>query len=152
MVKKIDLGEKASNLFLKGYNCSQSVLLAMSEHWGLENNLVPKIATGFGGGIGRCGSVCGALSGGVMALSMRYGTNEPSAEKRLQTYELSRKFFEQFEKRNNGVLCRDLIGYTLSNPDEQKKAREENVFQKKCTRYVENAVTILLELTEPNSS
>jgi C_GCAxxG_C_C family probable redox protein len=152
MVKKIDLGEKASNLFLKGYNCSQSVLLAMSEHWGLENDLVPKIATGFGGGIGRCGSVCGALSGGVMALSMRYGTNEPSAEKRLQTYELSRKFFEQFEKRNNGVLCRDLIGYTLSNPDEQKKAREENVFQKKCTRYVENAVTILLELTEPNSS
>jgi C_GCAxxG_C_C family probable redox protein len=152
MVKKIDLGEKASNLFLKGYNCSQSVLLAMSEHWGLENNLVPKIATGFGGGIGRCGSVCGALTGGVMALSIRYGTNEPSAEKRLQTYELSRKFFEQFEKRNNGVLCRDLIGYTLSNPDEQKKAREENVFQKKCARYVENAVTILLELTEPNSS
>ena len=152
MVKKIDLGEKASNLFLKGYNCSQSVLLAMSEHWGLENDLVPKIATGFGGGIGRCGSVCGALSGGVMALSMRYGTNEPSAEKRLQTYELSRKFFEQFEKRNNGVLCRDLIGYTLSNPDEQKKAREENVFQKKCVRYVENAVAILLELTEPNSS
>jgi C_GCAxxG_C_C family probable redox protein len=152
MVKKIDLGEKASNLFLKGYNCSQSVLLAMSEHWGLENDLVPKIATGFGGGIGRCGSVCGALSGGVMALSMRYGTNEPSAEKRLQTYELSRKFFEQFEKRNNGVLCRDLIGYTLSNPDEQKKAREENVFQKKCARYVENAVTILLELTESNSS
>jgi C_GCAxxG_C_C family probable redox protein len=152
MVKKIDLGEKATNLFLKGYNCSQSVLLAMSEHWGLENDLVPKIATGFGGGIGRCGSVCGALSGGVMALSIRYGTNEPSAEKRLQTYELSRKFFEQFEKRNSGVLCRDLIGYTLSNPDEQKKAREENVFQKKCARYVENAVAILLELTEPNSS
>jgi len=152
MVKKIDLGEKATNLFLKGYNCSQSVLLAMSEHWGLENDLVPKIATGFGGGIGRCGSVCGALTGGVMALSMRYGTNEPSGEKRLQTYELSRKFFEQFEKRNNGVLCRDLIGYTLSNPDEHKKAMEENVFQKKCAKYVENAVTILLELTEPNSS
>ena len=152
MVEKKDIEEKASTLFLKGYNCSQSVLLAMSEHWGLKNDFVPKIATGFGGGIGRCGSVCGALTGGVMALSVRYGTNEPSVEKRLQTYELSRKFFEQFEKRNNGVLCRDLIGYTLSNPNEQKKAREENVFQKKCARYVENAVTILLELTEPVSS
>ncbi len=152
MVEKSDLGKKATTLFLKGYNCSQSVLLAMTEHWGLENDLVPKVATGFGGGIGRCGSVCGALTGGVMALSIRYGTNEPSAEKRLRTYELSRKFFEQFEKRNRGVLCKDLIGYTLANPDEHEKATKENVFQKKCARYVENAVTILLELTEPNSS
>ena len=152
MSKKIDLGEKASSLFLKGYNCSQSVLLTMTDHWGIESDFVPKIATGFGGGIGRCGSVCGALTGGVMALSVRYGTNEPSAEKRLRTYELSRKFFEQFEKRNNVDLCRDLVGYTLSNPDEHKKAMEENVFQKKCARYVENAVKILLELTKPNSS
>ncbi len=152
MTEQIDLGEKASSLFLKGYNCSQSVLLTMFEHWGGNNELIPKIATGFGGGIGRCGSVCGALTGGVMAISVLYGTNEPSVEKRLQAYELSRKFYEQFRKRNKSVFCKELIGYTLSNPDEREKARKDNVFQKKCIKYVKNAVMILLELTEPKTT
>ena len=145
MTKQSELGEKASNLFLKGYNCSQAVLLVILEHWGVKNELVPKIATGFGGGIGRCGSICGSLTGGVMAIGTRYGTSEPS-ENRLPTYELSRKFYGQFEKQNKGVLCKELIGYTLSNPDEYEKAKNENVFQKKCPKYVKNAVTILLEL------
>jgi hypothetical protein len=73
------LCEKAVKRFLDGYNCAQSVLLTMFEFWNGENALIPKIATGFGGGIGRCGSVCGALTGGVMALGVKYGTNEPSS-------------------------------------------------------------------------
>ena len=76
------LGEKASSHFLKGYNCAQSVLLTMFEHWNGRNELIPKIATGFGGGIGRCGSLCGALAGGVMALGVRFGTNEPSSDRK----------------------------------------------------------------------
>jgi len=152
MTEQTDLGEKASSLFLKGYNCSQAVLLTMFDHWGGNNELVPKIATGFGGGIGRCGSVCGALTGGVMAISTRYGTNEPSVEKRLQSYELSRKFYEQFKKRNKGVLCKELIGYNLSNHNEHEKATKENIFQKKCAGYVKTAVMILLELTESKTT
>jgi C_GCAxxG_C_C family probable redox protein len=151
MTEQPDLAEKALNLFLEGYNCSQSVLLAMFEHWGGNNELIPKIATGFGGGIGRCGSLCGALTGGVMALGIRFGTNEPSLEKRLQSYEFSRKFFQQFKKLNKGVLCKELTGYTLSNPEEYEKAKNENVFRKKCDNYVRSAVTILLELTEPRN-
>ena len=74
------VGEKAVSRFLRGYNCAQSVLLTMFEHWKGGNVLVPKIATAFGGGIGRRGSVYGALTGGVMAIGIKYGTNEPSAE------------------------------------------------------------------------
>jgi C_GCAxxG_C_C family probable redox protein len=148
MTKQSDPAQKALNLFLEGYNCSQSVLLAMFEHWGGNSELIPKIATGFGGGIGRCGSLCGALTGGIMALGIRFGTNEPSAEKRLQSYEFSRKFFEQFQKLNKGIFCKELTGYTLSKPEEYEKAKNENIFGKKCDNYVRNAVTILLELTE----
>ena len=151
MDKKSDLEEKAKTLFRESYNCSQSVLLAMCQHWGIESDLVPKIATGFGGGMGRSGSVCGAVTGGVMALSIRYGANEPSVEKRLLTYEYTRKFLEQFEKRNGGILCKDLIGYTLADLDEHEKAVKDGVFQKKCPTYVQNAVTILLELTESSN-
>ncbi|MBS7615255.1 C_GCAxxG_C_C family protein [Candidatus Bathyarchaeota archaeon] len=151
MISKQNLGKKASSFFLKGFNCSQSVLLTMLEHWGIKDELVPKIATGFGGGIGRCGSLCGALTGGIMALGVKFGTSEPSAEKRLQTYEVSRRFYKEFEKRNGSVLCRKLIVYNLSDPIEYEKARNDDVFQKKCVEYVKTAVMILLEMTEEKS-
>lgn len=147
-LKQDSLNEKATTLFLEGYNCAQSVLLAMFEHWNGISNLIPKIATAFGGGIGRCGSVCGALAGGVMALGIKYGTNEPSAEKRLKAYELAHRFYKQFELKNGSVLCRELIGYNLSDPLELEKARQTKVFEKKCTNYVKNAIEILVEITE----
>ena len=148
MPNKKMLSEEAVKHFLEGCNCAQSVLLTMSEHWDSENALIPKIATGFGGGIGRCGSICGALTGGVMAIGTKYGTNEPSAEKRLQGYKLSQELFKQFELRHGTVLCRELIHYDLSNPDERKEANQTKVFEKKCTKFVRTSVEILLDLTE----
>jgi len=142
------LCEKAVARFLEGYNCAQSVLLTMFEHWNDENELIPRIATGFGGGIGRCGSVCGALTGGVMALGIEYGTNEPSQEKRLKAYELAHKFYKQFEKQHGSVLCRELIEYDLSNPEELEKARKAKVFEEKCVNFVREAVETLVELSE----
>lgn len=146
MNSKSALGEKAVKYFLDGYNCAQSVLLAIFEHWDIRNDLVPKIATGFGGGIGRCGSVCGALAGGVMAIGAKYGTNEPSPEKRLKTYELANELYKKFEKQHGSVLCRELIEYNLSNPKELKKAQQSKVFEKKCTNFVRTVVETLIEL------
>jgi len=148
MNQKNILCEKAVKRFREGYNCAQSVLLTMFEHWNGENELIPKIATAFGAGIGRCGSVCGALTGGAMAIGIKYGTNEPSLEKRLKAYELAQKFYKQFERQHESVLCRELIGYDLSNPDELEKAEEAKVFEEKCVNFVRKAVENLVELTE----
>ncbi|MDH5481776.1 MAG: C-GCAxxG-C-C family protein [Candidatus Bathyarchaeota archaeon] len=141
------LCEKAVKLFLEGYNCAQSVLLTMFGYWNGENELVPKIATAFGGGIGRCGSVCGALTGGIMALGIKYGTNEPSLEKRLKAYKLAERLYKQFETKHKSVLCRELIGYELSNPEELEKARKTKVFEEKCTNIVRTVVEKLVELS-----
>jgi C_GCAxxG_C_C family probable redox protein len=140
------LGEKAIRHFRDdGYNCSQSVLLTMAEHWKCKNELIPRVATAFGGGMGRCGSVCGALTGGLMAIGVKYGTNEPSAEKRSRAYELAETFYRQFEKQNRSVMCRELIGLDLSDAKQRKKAQEEHVFEK-CTVFVKSAVKILVAL------
>jgi C_GCAxxG_C_C family probable redox protein len=120
----------------------------MFEHWNGENELIPKIATAFGGGIGRCGSVCGALTGGVMALGIKYGTNESSLEKRLKAYELAQKFYKRFEKQHGSVLCRELVGYDLSVPEELEKARRARTLEEKCVNFVKEAVETLIELTE----
>jgi C_GCAxxG_C_C family probable redox protein len=150
MKKKNVIAEKAVKHFNRGYNCAQSILLAMSEHWKNTNELVPKIATGFGGGIGRCGSVCGALSGGVMALGIKYGTNEPSLEKRLEAYELAQKLYRRFEKNHGSVLCKELIGYDLSNPKELEEAKKAKVFDEKCAVFVKETIETILELTSDN--
>jgi C_GCAxxG_C_C family probable redox protein len=148
MKQKNVLSEKAATRFLEGYNCAQSILLTMFEHWNGENELIPKIATAFGGGIGRCGSVCGALTGGVMALGIKYGTNEPSLEKRLKVYKLAQKFFKRFEKHHGSVLCQELIGYDLSVPEELEEARRARILEEKCVNFVKEAVETLIELTE----
>jgi C_GCAxxG_C_C family probable redox protein len=141
--------ENAVERFREGYNCAQSVLLTMFEYWKSdESDLVPKIATGFGGGIGRCGSVCGALAGGVMAIGVRYGTNKPLLDERLKSYELAQKLYKQFEKQHGSVYCRELIGYNLSNPKEMEEAKKANVFREKCDNFIRKTVETLIELSE----
>jgi len=148
MHQKNILCEKAAKHFLQGYNCAQSVLLTMFEHWKGKSELILRIATAFGGGIGRCGSICGALTGGVMALGIKYGTNEPSQEKRLKAYELAHRLYKRFGMQHGNVLCRELIGYDLTNPQEVKEARTARVFEKRCVNFVRSVVEILAELSE----
>lgn len=138
------LPERAAGHFREGYNCAQSVLLAMQEHYGTQSNIIPKIASAFGGGVGRCGSLCGALTGAVMAISLKHGTNEQGMEKREKAYTLAQQFYEQFTKELGSPLCQELIGYDLTNPEELEKARTANVFEEKCSRFVKKAIEILL--------
>lgn len=152
MTQKDILCEKALKRFLNGYNCAQSVLLTMFEHWNGKNALIPKIATGFGAGIGRCGSVCGALAGGVMAIGTRYGTNRPSGKERLQSYKLSQMLYREFELKHGSVYCRELIHYDLSDPEELEKARSSKVFEEKCPFFVRTVIEILSDLNETKKS
>jgi len=140
--------DKAATRFLDGYNCAQSVLMTMCEHWKVENELIPKIASGFGGGIGRCGSVCGVLTGGVMALGIKFGSNDAPAEKRRKVYSISSKFVRRFEERHGTVYCRDLIGYDLYDSKEWERAKREKVVEKTCVYFAREAVEVLLDLTE----
>jgi len=81
-----------------------------------------------------------------MAIGLKYGTNEPSVEKRSRAYELAETFYRRFEKQNGTVMCRELIGLDLSKAEQRKKAREDRVFEKKCTVFVKSAVEILAAL------
>jgi C_GCAxxG_C_C family probable redox protein len=148
MNQKRVLGETAAARFQQGYNCAQSVLLTMFEHWKGKSELIPRIATPFGSGIGRCGSVCGALTGGLMALGIKYGTNKPSSKERSKAYGLAQTLYKKFEKQNGSVLCYDLIGYDLSNSEDARRAREAKVFDEKCVSIVRKAVEALVEISE----
>ena len=143
-----NLIQKALAKFQSGYNCTQSVLLTLYGHMMPEgeNELIPKIGSGFGGGIGLCGSVCGSLTGSIMAVGIKYGSNEAGEEKNLKAYAKANELYHQFEKQHGSVLCRELIKYDLSKPEQVAKARQEGVFEKVCVKFVKTAIEDYLEI------
>ncbi|MDD2550794.1 MAG: C-GCAxxG-C-C family protein, partial [Bacteroidales bacterium] len=67
---------EALELFKSGFNCSQAVLAAFSEECGISRETALKIACPFGGGIGGYGRTCGALTGGLMVIGLKYGATK----------------------------------------------------------------------------
>ena len=151
MRQQINFPENAAAYFKHGYNCAQSVLLTMQEYYNYpKNELIPKIASAFGGGVGRSGSLCGALTGATMVIGMKHGTNDSGTKKREKAYSLTQKFYERFTEEFGTPYCRELIGYDLTNPEELEKAWKANVFEKKCAKFVKKTIEILTTMEKEN--
>ena len=139
--------EKAADYFKQDYNCAQSVLLTMQEYYGIRRNrLIPRIATAFGGGIGRRGSLCGALTGAIMAIELKHGTDMTVLIEKEKAYEIALKFYDQFVKECGSSFCKELIGYDLTNPEQHERLRKSNVRDERCSYFVRKAVEILIGL------
>jgi C_GCAxxG_C_C family probable redox protein len=136
--------KEADNQFEKGYSCAPSVLSAYSERFGLDKELALKIACGFGGGIGRTGRTCGAVTGAVMVIGLKHGQADVSDdESRQETHRLAKEFIDKFEALHGFVECRQLIGYDLGNPAEFEAARASSYVERKCRGFVQDAARIL---------
>ena len=136
--------EEVKKQFEKGYLCAPAVLSTYSEQLGLEKTLALKIACGFGGGIGRMGRTCGAVSGAVMVIGLKHGqVNLADEESRQRTYTLVKEFVDRFTELHGSIECKDLIGYDLSNSGELRLALESGVFQNKCPGFVYDSARIL---------
>lgn len=139
---------RALEYFSNGYVCSEAVFKAVAEQHGIGSPLIPAIASGFGSGMARSeGGLCGALSGGVMALSLFQGRRV--ATDSLNTlYHNVELFKTHFEKAFGSCECAKLLGFSLSAPDAGEKFQEEKCKACKCdlyvayaTREVENLLT-----------
>jgi C_GCAxxG_C_C family probable redox protein len=142
MIDKIS--QRAGELFQSGYYCAESVLLAIAESKGIESEFIPRIATGFCGGLARTCGMCGAVSGGVMAISLFTGRNSPS-ESVLPAYDTVRKLLEIFEASFGSTNCRDLTGCDLGTDKGQNYFKTNNLMAQ-CTRYTEEATRIVMSL------
>jgi len=129
----------------KGFLCSESVLLAISDWLGIQNMLIPKIATGFGAGIGGCGSVCGALSGGIMALGLKFGRNEVEKQE-MKPYWFAFKLLKRFEKEFDCITCRELTGCDLTTEVGRKKYTEQKFWETKCRQYIGSVTAAVFDL------
>ena len=127
--------EEAVQLFEKGYVCSQAVFAAFSEDYGLSKEHALKIGACFGSGM-RKAEVCGACTGALMALGLKYG------ESKEKSNEVCNKFLDEFKNENGSFICRDLLGCDISTPEGVKYARDNNLFKEICPKMVESAAKI----------
>ena len=131
-------------------NCSQAVLSAFCEEYGLERNLALQLAQGFGGGMGHSGQTCGAVTGAYMALGLaNKGTPENPRAGIDKTYAMIEEFNRQFKSRHNSLNCTELTGYDLSVPEKLAEARDKKVFSTVCPDLVRDAVKIVESLLPP---
>jgi C_GCAxxG_C_C family probable redox protein len=122
--------------------------LSFKEYFGIQDPLIPKLASGFGGGIGRKGSLCGAFTGAIMAIGMKMGrTDHTDREALMKIYEKCSQFWEKFEKELGSRECYRLIGYHLDNPEELKQWIESGG-REKCAAIVEKTARMLCEFIE----
>jgi C_GCAxxG_C_C family probable redox protein len=142
--------ELAGLLASKRYLCSESILIAISNWLGIQNELIPKIATGFGAGIGGCGTVCGAISGGVIALGLIFGRNEVK-ETTVRPYWFARELLEKFEKEFGHVTCRELTGCILGTDEGRKKFVEEKMWDTKCRHYIQGVTAMVYDMISERS-
>jgi C_GCAxxG_C_C family probable redox protein len=111
----------------------------------MKDSLLPGLATGFGGGIGRKGSLCGAFTGSIMAIGMKLGRTDPKDRgTALRVYEKCREFWDQFEKKFGSINCYNLIGYHLDNPKENKQWFASGG-REKCSSIVEKTARMLCD-------
>lgn len=127
--------EEAVQLFEEGYMCSQAVFAAFSEEFGLSKKQALKIGACFGSGM-RKGEVCGACTGALMALGLKYGDNKAKSDG------VCDKFLDEFKKEKGSFICRDLLNCDISTPEGVKYARDNNLFKDFCPKMVESAAKI----------
>lgn len=147
---KEKVAELANYHAAEGFLCSESVLLAISNWLGVQCKQIPKIATGFGAGIGGQGLVCGAISGGIMALGLKFGRNEVKKQK-MKPYWFASDLLKRFEKEFGSIMCVELTGCDLTTEEGRKKYEEEKLWKTKCRQYIESVTNTVFNIISQKS-
>ena len=139
--------EKALEYYSNGFNCAQSVIVSFADILDLDEETVIRMASGFGGGMGRMQQTCGAVTGAFMVIGYlrgRYKDGDEQANENIN--KLIQEFSNKFAQKHESVNCKALIHFDINSEKGMKDAKEADVFNKKCTFFVKTAVELLEEI------
>ena len=145
-------GKRAMELFTEGYNCSQAVFLAFSDKYDIEKTAAVKLASSFGGGMGRMREVCGAVSGMFMVAGLLYGYDDPKAkEEKAEHYARIQELAAKFTDINGSIVCRELLGLSQKKDDPNPSERTEEYYKKRpCVQLCGIAAALMEQYIEEN--
>ena len=138
--------------FREGYNCSQSLVLTFADLLPLEESVLLKMSSSFGGGMGRLREVCGSVSGMFLVCGLLYGYDGPEtgpvkAEHYARIQELARRF----EEKHGSIVCRELLGLSVRRESPVPEARTAEYYRKRpCPEIIGDAAEILERFISEN--
>ena len=138
----MDHSTYAAELFVKGYNCAQTITVAFSDVTGLTEAFSAKVASSFGGGMGRMREVCGAVSGMLMVAGLLYGYDAPLEGGPMEHYSRVQELAGKFREQAGSIVCREILKNPPSDPKPTPRT-EEFYKVRPCTRMVVLAAEIL---------
>ena len=138
--------EKAMEYYAGGLDCSQVVFEYGAEIAGLDSETALRVSSAFGGGMFR-GETCGCVTGALMAIGYscgQYKIGDEAAKQKMM--EKKAQFEEEFIAANGSLICREILGYDISKPEELAKARESGIMMELCPKLACIACDILDEI------
>lgn len=138
--------EKSKEYFAQKFNCAQAVFAAFAPELGLSEKEALKIGGCFGSGM-RKGEVCGACTGALMALGLKFGQCDVAdTESKQNTNNKTVEFLETFKKENGSYICNELLGCDIKTLQGVQFAMDNNLFIEFCPKLVESATLIAEKL------
>ncbi len=137
--------EKAVAFFEEGYNCSQAVFMAYSDLYNVDKAMAAKLATSFGGGMGRLREVCGAVSGMFLVLGLHYPNADPKDKVAKNTnYAAVQRTAKEFKAQMGSYICADLLKIKRAPESPESAERNKAYYDSRpCTRCVALAAEIV---------
>ena len=139
--------------FKKGYNCSQSIVLTFTDILPMDSDTLSKMASSFGGGMGRLREVCGAVSGMFMVAGLLYGYEGPeTGQVKADHYARIQDLAHRFEEQHGSIVCREMLGLNVKHDVPTPEARTDEYYKKRpCVEIIGDAAEILDEYIKANS-
>jgi C_GCAxxG_C_C family probable redox protein len=123
--------------------CAEATLRNILKVLDIEDELINNIMVSLSGGLGGYKSEegwsgpCGAVVGGCAAVGAILGGKKPMTQNLVMpAYLKSAQFAKEFENKFGTVLCPNLSGYDFSDPSAMMEYMKENIWGKKCYKYV----------------
>ena len=139
----MDHSIQAAELFLQGYNCAQAITVAFSDVTGLDKDFSARMASSFGGGMGRMREVCGAVSGMLLVAGILYGyDNNTDDSDKKDHYARVQQLAGEFREQVGSIVCREILKNPPSDPNPSPRTAEYYK-QRPCARMVFTAAQIL---------
>ena len=137
--------EEAMENFKKGYNCSQAIVLAFADMLPVDRTLLLRLASSFGGGMGRLREVCGSVSGMFMIAGLLYGYDGPeTGQIKAAHYAGIQELAKRFEEKHGTIICREMLGLSVRHDVPTPEARTAEYYKKRpCAEIIGDAAEIL---------
>ena len=134
----------ASDNFLNGCNCAQSVLCAFNDKIGLDKKTCMKLASSFGGGMGRLREVCGAVSAMFMIAGLLKGYEKEGDDiGKTRQYQLIQNLAKMFKEKHGTIICRELLGIDGEDNPIPSKRTSQYYSERPCEDFVKTAAEII---------